>query len=144
MLVGEAGHKGPPKIANRWSSDVYIINEQPDSKTPVYRIVKENGKCVCTLHRIMLLPVSFLTAEVVQARKEQRRPWTRLSQFQSSDSDQTDSFDSSFGDYVPVPKALDKSNHDQAQEVNTNQENNPSVDSEILYEDIGAFAVEST
>ncbi len=97
----------------------------------------------CTLHRNMLLPVGFLSSEVVQARKERRIPPTRLSRVQSSDSDQMASLNSSFDDYFPVPKTLDKSNHDQAQGVNSNQETNLSADSEVPNEDAGEYLLQN-
>ena len=55
------GLQGRHKIANRWSEEIYVVVEQPNTDIPVF-VVKREGKSQATrtLHRNLLLPVNFL------------------------------------------------------------------------------------
>ncbi len=58
ILIRRTGFKGPHKLEDRWSRDVYLVKEQPDQTIPVYRVhlESETGP-VKTLHRNLLLPI---------------------------------------------------------------------------------------
>jgi len=61
VLVRNVGLQGRHKIANRWSEEIYVVVEQPNTDIPVF-VVKREGKSQATrtLHRNLLLPVNFL------------------------------------------------------------------------------------
>ncbi len=104
VLVREVGHKGPHKLANRWSSGVYLVTDQPDKNTPVYRVKPEHGKGVRTLHRNMLLPVGFLSPEIELSKKQ--KTVTRASSCEREsatdpESESTD-FEDSFERFLPI------------------------------------------
>ena len=49
---------GKHKIADKWSEDVFIVIEQPNTEIPIYKVRRENGSDVETfllLHRNHLL-----------------------------------------------------------------------------------------
>ena len=49
------------KLADRWSEEVYVVIDQPNSDIPVYRVKLEVGRsAVKTLHRNLLLPLCAL------------------------------------------------------------------------------------
>jgi len=56
VLVRNVGLKGKNKLADKWCKDVYIVVEQPIAGIPVYKVKKEFGKTLRTLHRNLLLP----------------------------------------------------------------------------------------
>ena len=64
ILVRRTGFKGPHKLEDRWSEEVYVIKEQPDETIPVYRVQQEGNKGpIRTLHRNLLLPIEQLLLE---------------------------------------------------------------------------------
>jgi len=66
-LLRNNGIKGKHKLSDIWSSDVYVILDQPNLSFPVFRIQKENGDVgIKTVHRNHLLPCSFLPIQEVQ------------------------------------------------------------------------------
>ena len=61
VLVRKVGLKGMQKLADRWSEEVYVVIDQPNSDIPVYRVKLEVGRsAVKTLHRNLLLPLCAL------------------------------------------------------------------------------------
>lgn len=56
VLLKILAHDGKHKLADKWSEDVYIVTEQPNSDIPVYKVKQETGEGVeKTLHRNHLL-----------------------------------------------------------------------------------------
>ena len=63
VLIRNVGLKGKNKLADKWARDPYIVIKQPSSDIPVFVVEKENGNCKeksKTLHRNMLLPISYI------------------------------------------------------------------------------------
>ena len=58
VLLKILSHDGKHKLADKWSEDVYIVTEQPNSDIPVYKVKQEDGEGVeKTLHRNHLLHI---------------------------------------------------------------------------------------
>ena len=58
VLLRNVGLRGKQKLADKWSSDVYIVVGQPDTDLPVYSIQKEGSReKVKVVHRNLLLPL---------------------------------------------------------------------------------------
>ena len=61
VLIRNVAFKGPHKIEDRWQEPVYLVQEQPDPRIPVFHVKREDGTDrVKTLHRNMLLPIGAL------------------------------------------------------------------------------------
>ena len=61
VLLRNYGLKGPHKLADVWCEHPYLVVEQPDGSTPVFRIRREDGKGdLKTIHRNHLLPFRHL------------------------------------------------------------------------------------
>ncbi|XP_078332152.1 uncharacterized protein LOC144625379 [Crassostrea virginica] len=61
VLIRNVGLKGKNKLADKWARDIYIVINQPNSDIPVFQVKKESGnEKIKTLHRNMLLPISFI------------------------------------------------------------------------------------
>ena len=64
VLVQNVAFTGKHKLADHWQQDVYIVTDQPNHDTPVYRIKQENCKDKeKVLHRNMLLPIGFIPTD---------------------------------------------------------------------------------
>ncbi|KAK3755336.1 hypothetical protein RRG08_026066 [Elysia crispata] len=57
VLVRNCSFEGPHKLQDKWSDDIFVVKEQPDSRTPVFVVEPVNGGRKRTLHRNLLLPV---------------------------------------------------------------------------------------
>ena len=61
VLIRQVGLKGMHQLADQWSENVYIVNDQPNLDIPVHKVkpgsVKGKHK---VLHRNLSLPISFL------------------------------------------------------------------------------------
>ncbi|KAK3773152.1 hypothetical protein RRG08_013739 [Elysia crispata] len=57
VLVRNCSFEGPHKLQDKWSEDIFVVKEQPDSRTPVFVVEPVNGGRKRTLHRNLLLPV---------------------------------------------------------------------------------------
>ena len=57
VLVRNCSFEGPHKLQDKWSDDIFVVKEQPDSRTPVFVVEPVNGGRKGTLHRNLLLPV---------------------------------------------------------------------------------------
>ncbi|KAK3794238.1 hypothetical protein RRG08_039019 [Elysia crispata] len=55
VLVRNCSFEGPHKLQDKWSDDIFVVKEQPDSRTPVLVVEPENGGRKRTLHRNLLL-----------------------------------------------------------------------------------------
>ena len=129
VLIREVGHKGPHKLANRWSREVYLIKDQPDSNTPVYRLAPEHGKGTKTLHRNMLLPIGALCPEVKAEAKLRAKPPTR-SMRKSTESETSSSELSESDEYefdTPLPVPLSDAELENVSIVVQNNDPNPNV-----------------
>lgn len=61
VLVRNVGLKGKNKLADRWEDKVYVVQEMPDPRIPVYRVrAGDKSGRTRTLHRNMLLPCTGL------------------------------------------------------------------------------------
>lgn len=61
VLIRNVGLKGKNKLADKWARDTYIVINQPNSDIPVFQVRKEFGnEKTKTLHRNMLLPISYI------------------------------------------------------------------------------------
>ena len=64
VLLRNVGLQGTHKIADKWSQDVYVVVEQPNSDIPVYEVRPETGSGRArVLHRNLLLPIPCLPLE---------------------------------------------------------------------------------
>ena len=76
VLLRNVGLQGTHKIADKWSQDVYVVVEQPNSDIPVYEVKPEIGSGRARiLHRNLLLPIPCLPLEsqaVLQPKPRQR------------------------------------------------------------------------
>ena len=83
VLVKNVKLRGNRKLADKWESDVYLVEEQCGEEMPVYKVRPETGDGPQrTLHRNMLLPCRFTpeapgVAPPPQPPKLQRRVRTR-------------------------------------------------------------------
>ena len=80
VLIQCTGFKGPHKLENRWSKEVYVIEEQPDDTIPVFKVCPESDRGPAkTLHRNFLLPIGYMLEEddTDLRAPEQHRPRTR-------------------------------------------------------------------
>ena len=57
VLVRNCSFESPHKLQDKWSGDIFVVKEQPDSRTPVFVVEPVNGGRKRTLHRNLLLPV---------------------------------------------------------------------------------------
>ncbi|KAK3790068.1 hypothetical protein RRG08_038765 [Elysia crispata] len=57
VLVRNGSFEGPHKLQDKWSDDIFVVKEQPDSRTPVFVVELVNRWRKRTLHRNLLLPV---------------------------------------------------------------------------------------
>ena len=57
VLVRNCFFEGPHKLQDKWSDDIFVVKEQPDSRTPVFVVKPMNGGRKRTLHRNLLLSV---------------------------------------------------------------------------------------
>ena len=76
VLVKRYSFIGKHKIADRWEKGVYIVSKQPDDQIPVYMVESEVDGKSRTLHRNMLLPISFLpghTEDITLKERKQRK-----------------------------------------------------------------------
>jgi co-chaperonin GroES (HSP10) len=73
VLVKKFSFIGKHKIADRWEQGVYIVRKQPDEQIPVYVVSSENDGKLRTLHRNMLLPISYLSEELVDTPMKERK-----------------------------------------------------------------------
>ena len=60
VLIKILAHEGKHKIADRWSSDIYVVENQPNIDIPVYELKPEKGGQMKILHRNHLLPIGCL------------------------------------------------------------------------------------
>jgi len=59
VLIRNVGIRGKCKIADRWSSHVYVVLDQPNEAIPVYRVQHDDKTGpIKVLHRNLLLPLS--------------------------------------------------------------------------------------
>ncbi len=138
VLIREVGHNGPHKLANRWSREVYLIKDQSDLNTPVYRLALEHGKGTKTLHRNMLLPIGALCLEVKAEAKLRAKPLTR-SMGKSTESETSSSALSESDKYEfdkPLPVPLSDTEPEDvinvAQNTDTNVVQNNDTDNLLL------------
>ena len=57
VLVRNCSFEGPHKLQDKWSDDIFVVKEQPDSRMPVFVVEPVNGGRKRTLHRNLLFPV---------------------------------------------------------------------------------------
>ncbi|KAK3787697.1 hypothetical protein RRG08_031926 [Elysia crispata] len=62
VLVRNCSFEGPHKLQDKWSDDIFVVKEQPDSGTPVFGVEPVNGGRKRALHRNLLLPVESVRA----------------------------------------------------------------------------------
>jgi hypothetical protein len=61
VLVRNVAFTGKHKLADRWQTDVFLVDSQPNPDIPVYIVKPENRKGKSkTLHRNMLLPIGSI------------------------------------------------------------------------------------
>ena len=76
VLLRNVGLQGTHKEADKWSQDVYVVVEQPNSDIPVYEVKPETGSGRArVLHRNLLLPMPCLPLEsqaIPQSKPRQR------------------------------------------------------------------------
>ena len=56
-IIYNCSFEGPHKLQDKWSDDIFVVKEQPDSGTPVFVVEPVNGGRKRTLLRNLLLPV---------------------------------------------------------------------------------------
>ena len=125
VLIKLTGFKGPHKLENQWSKDIYIVAEQPDQTIPVYR-VRPEGRTgpVRTLHRNFLLPVGYILEDEdfdivpTPVPLDRKRASTRARPvIQDSSSSSSESDDSLVVARFADP-AQDRLNDDQSRHTN--------------------------
>ena len=60
VLIKILAHEGKHKVADRWSSDIYVVEKQPNMDIPVYELKPEKGRQMKILHRDHVLPIGCL------------------------------------------------------------------------------------
>lgn len=74
VLVRNVGIRGKKKIADRWTKEVYIVQDQLDPDLPVYKVYPEgNQRKLRTLHRDLLLPCNFLPVQGNQRELQKKQ-----------------------------------------------------------------------
>ena len=85
VLVRRLASTGRSKLADRWESDVYIVNNQPNEDIPVYQVKKIDGSGrVRTIHRNLLRPINQLSEEEIGSKSVARSPMRRQLRTRSS------------------------------------------------------------
>ncbi|MCG7878261.1 MAG: DDE-type integrase/transposase/recombinase [Candidatus Thiodiazotropha taylori] len=76
VLVKVLAHEGKHKLADKWTTDVYVVTSQPNTDIPVYKVKKENGDgSERTLHRNNLFHLgSYLADEESKIEKSEHMP----------------------------------------------------------------------
>lgn len=60
VLVRRVAFTGKHKLADKWENGTYIVEGQPNEDVPVYIVRSEDCNKTKTIHRNLLLPVSYL------------------------------------------------------------------------------------
>lgn len=79
VLVRNLSFRGKHKLADRWESTIYVVQKKA-GEMPVYTICPEGQEGpLRTLHRDLLLPCGFLSAENEEVLKPKKasKPKTR-------------------------------------------------------------------
>lgn len=84
VLVRQVHLRGRHKLADKWSSDVYTVLDQPNPEIPVYTVRPEGGGTERTLHRNLLLPVGTLRDDQPEPRPKPK-PKPRKTRMQAHD-----------------------------------------------------------
>ena len=71
VLVRNCSFDGPHKLHDKWSADIYVVVEQPDSRTPVFVVEPVNGGRKRTLHRNLLLPVESVREDSPEVKPDE-------------------------------------------------------------------------
>ena len=86
VLLRNVGLQGTHKIADKWSQDVYVVVEQPNSDIPVYEVKPEIGSGRARiLHHNLLLPIPCLPLESQAVPQPKPRQWVSQSAFDQVD-----------------------------------------------------------
>ena len=86
VLLRNVGLQGTHKTADKWSQDVYVVVEQPNSDIPVYEVKPEIGSGRARiLHRNLLLPIPCLPLESQAVPQPKPRQWVSQSAFDQLD-----------------------------------------------------------
>ena len=105
VLIRNVGLKGPHKLANRWSSDVFKVLRRVSPDMPVYKVGPLSGDGPArVLHRNMLLPCGQMAEEpqgVTPVAKPRPRPRTRQSLRKPPEPDSPEREDSDDDDEWP-------------------------------------------
>ena len=71
VLLKILSHDGKHKLADKWSEDVYIVTEQPNSDIPVYKVKQEDDEGVeKTLHRNHLLHIGDSLSDDIKDKED--------------------------------------------------------------------------
>jgi hypothetical protein len=81
VLVRNVHLRGKHKLADKWSTEIYVVEGQPNPDIPVFSVRPVDGGKERVLHRNLLLPVGELRDEVLQ--KPTPRPRTRMNKVPS-------------------------------------------------------------
>jgi hypothetical protein len=128
VLVRNVSIRGKAKIADKWASQTYLVQEQIDSNLPVYRVYPEgNPRKVRTLHRDLLLPVNHLPVRQEPAKKRKKQ----LVITHSSESEVVAQQQSSSSDeFEAMPVATDPPATTQSESDRSHDEETPESSEE--------------
>ena len=132
VLVRNVSLRGKCKLADKWSEDVYIVKDQPDSELPVYVVYPENNpKKLRTLHRDLLLPCGYLPMkEQLPSKKMPKDQGSRASQqVQEEEEDVFEEDDSMEIFEVPQEEDMGDENTSSSEQVDSSDE---SSDEEVI------------
>jgi len=73
VLVRQKAFQGKHKLANKWEKEPYIVQKQPNADIPVYVVKRECDDVEKTLHRNMLLPISYLPVQTEEPKSSKMR-----------------------------------------------------------------------
>ena len=116
VLVRNVGLKGPHKLADRWSKEVFRVRRRISPDMPVYEVAPISGEGpIKVLHRNMLLPCGQMVedSQATSVTKPQPRPRTRQTvrlptpnpptETESDDDDGPDQYHITISSNPPVP-----------------------------------------
>ncbi|XP_060073436.1 uncharacterized protein LOC132553223 [Ylistrum balloti] len=131
VLVKVVAFDGKHKLSDKWEEHPYVVMNQPNPDVPVYEVKREDGEGRSkTLHRNLLLPISFLPGHtdkpvpVPRPRRSRAAQHTPVAEDDDSisvaETDSTDEMlvvlDCDVKDTTPGPRTSQQEESEQADE----------------------------
>ena len=123
VLLKKVAFTGKHKLSDKWEEGVYVVEKQPNEEIPVYVIRNEKGGRMKTVHRNMLLPVSYL-----YPLEEMREPSRKLK----------------CNNQVKLDESIEESESEEEELICEVQDNSTHTSNQEIVEDVSEEAIEDT